>query len=74
MYWWGGIVFIVLIVAIQVVCIWKTDLSTIRGVLMMNVWVAFASLAVAAAAGIYGFLFGPRESAKLVAVAAESRS
>lgn len=73
-YWWGGISFIVATLVIQIVCVWKTDLSTIRGVLMMNLWVALASLVLVVLAGIYGFLYGPRESVKLVAVAAEARS
>lgn len=73
-YWWGSISFIVATLVIQIVCVWKTDLSTIRGVLMMNLWVALASLVLVVLAGIYGFLNGPRERVKLVAVAAESNS
>lgn len=71
-YWWNGIATILLTLAIQAVCIWKLDLSTIRGVLMMGLWTACASFITVACAGIYGFIFGPRRVVESAAIAAET--
>ena len=59
-YWWNSVAVIGGTVAIQVVFIWKADLSTIRGVLTMNLCTAIATLGVALVTGSYGFIFGPR--------------
>lgn len=71
-YWWGGIATIILTLLVQVLCIWKLDLSTIRGVLMMNLWTAGASFIIVACAGIYGFIFGPRRMVESTAITAET--
>jgi hypothetical protein len=49
----------------------KTDLSTIRGVLMMSLWMWCGVFGITVVTGIYGFTFGPRR-ARIQAVAAET--
>ncbi len=63
-YWWNGMAVITLTLAVQALSIWKVDLSTVRAVLTMNLWTAFAGLLVAVCTGIYGFIRGPREIPK----------
>ena len=60
-YWWNGIAVIILTLAVQIFCIWKTDLSTIRGVLTMSLWTVCVGATVNCVSGIYGFLRGPRK-------------
>jgi hypothetical protein len=60
-YWWVTIVNIALILAVEVLFIWKVDLSIVRNVLIMNVASAVVSLAVNLSCGVYGFLRGGRE-------------
>jgi O-antigen/teichoic acid export membrane protein len=71
-YWWTSISTIVLTIAVQVVCIWKLDLSTIRGVQTMNLWMWSGILAITVFTGIYGFTFGPRRIAERPVIAAET--
>jgi O-antigen/teichoic acid export membrane protein len=59
-YWWNSFAIIILTLAIQVIFIWKADLSTIRGVLTMNLCALLGNFAVVVVTGIYGFTFGPR--------------
>jgi hypothetical protein len=60
-YWWVTIVNIALILAVEVLFIWKVDLSSVRNVLIMNVASAVVSLAVNLSCGVYGFLRGGQE-------------
>ena len=71
-YWWNSISLVVLAVSSQIICIWKTDLSTIRGVLMMNIWMWCGILGVTLLTGIYGFIVGPRVVAEGPTVATEA--
>ncbi len=59
-YWWNSFAIIILTLGIQVIFIWKADLSTIRGVLTMSLCASVANFAVVLVTGIYGFVFGPR--------------
>jgi hypothetical protein len=59
-YWWNSFAIITLTLAIQVIFIWKADLSTIRGVLTMSLCTSLGNFAVMLVTGIYGFTFGPR--------------
>lgn len=70
-YWSSGIATIILTLAVQALCIWKIDLSSIRGVLMMGLWTACVGLVVNGSASIYGFLRGPRKIIDSSPIAAE---
>ena len=61
-YWWNGVMTIALTIAVQVLFIWKVDLSTVRAVLMLNLAVSGVGLLVNVLTGIYGFVFGPRRA------------
>lgn len=63
-YWWNGVLIISLTLAVQVLFIWKLDLSTVRGVLYLNLATAVVTLPVIIFTGIYGFMRGPRMTAK----------
>lgn len=69
-YWWNSIATVSVTILIQVVCILKTDLSTIRGVLMMSLWMWFGILAITIITGIYGFTLGPRKLAETTTITA----
>jgi O-antigen/teichoic acid export membrane protein len=71
-YWWNSIATIIVTLATQIFCIWKTDLSTIRGVLTMSLWMWSGMIAVIVAAGIYGFAFGPRRIAETPTIVTET--
>ena len=60
-YWWNGIATIVLTIVVQIVCILRVDLSSVRGILMFSLATLTTWLVVAVATGVYGFLRGPRE-------------
>jgi len=60
-YWWVTIANIALILAVEVLFIWKVDLSVVRNVLILNVASALASLAVTLSCGVYGFLRGGQQ-------------
>jgi hypothetical protein len=60
-YWWVGTSNIVFTVAVEAVFIWKVDLSSVRGVLILNLAVAVAALLVVVAGGVYGFWRGPQK-------------
>jgi len=60
-YWWNNLFNIVLTLAVQVAVLWKFDLSTVRGVLYLNLASAIVSVVVAAACGAYGFWRGPQK-------------
>lgn len=60
-YWWNVVFGIVLTLITQVVFIVKMDISTVRGVLLLNLATTVASLLVNVTAGVYGFINGPRE-------------
>ena len=59
-YWWNVIFSISLTILVQVLFILKADMSTVRGVLWLNLATNLASLAVNISSGVYGFLRGPR--------------
>lgn len=71
-YWWNSLTIISLTLALQIVFIWKADLSTIRGVLTMNLYVSMINFAVVLVVGIYGFAFGPRPILETPAVDRET--
>jgi O-antigen/teichoic acid export membrane protein len=60
-YWWNGMMTITLTLIVQVIFIWKVDLSTVRAVLALNLAMAVVSLLVNVLTGIYGFMRGPRK-------------
>lgn len=61
-YWWNNAAFIVLTIAVQAFFIWKVDLSSVRGVLMLSIATVSAAVLVHTASGIYGFARGPRKT------------
>lgn len=65
-YWWNSLLIIILTLAVQVLFIWKVDLSTVRGVLFLNLATALVTLPIILFAGIYGFVRGPRVTADTV--------
>jgi O-antigen/teichoic acid export membrane protein len=71
-YWWNNIATIILTVGVQILCIWKTDLSTIRGVLLVNISMWCVILGVTVVTGIYGFMKGPRRIAEASTMATET--
>jgi O-antigen/teichoic acid export membrane protein len=60
-YWWSNISSITFVFAVQLLFILKTDLSTIRMVLWMNVATNTVNLLINLLSGVYGFMRGPRE-------------
>ena len=60
-YWWSNVTGIALIFAVQLLFIVKTDISTLRMVLWMNVATNAAGLLINIFCGLYGFVKGPRE-------------
>ena len=60
-YWINNVVNIVAIVVIQVLFILHADLSTIRAVLWLNLATNSVTFLINVAAGIAGFIVGPRE-------------
>jgi hypothetical protein len=61
-YWWNNMINIVLTLALEVVFIWKVDLSKVRNLLWMNVAGSALTLTIVIATGVYGFCFGPQKS------------
>lgn len=60
-YWWSNIATIVLTVLVQVIYIWKHDLSTVDSNLTLNIYSAAAGFIICILCAFYGFVFGPRE-------------
>jgi hypothetical protein len=60
-YWWNNFLNIALTLLVQIVFLLKFDLSTVRGVLMMNIASALVALVVSVTCGIYGFWRGPQK-------------
>jgi O-antigen/teichoic acid export membrane protein len=60
-YWWNVIFSMFLIVGVQALCVLELDMSTIRGVLLLNLATNLAYLFINVLSGAYGFLKGPRE-------------
>jgi O-antigen/teichoic acid export membrane protein len=60
-YWWSNITIIVLIFMVQFAFIVKTDISSLRMVLWMNVATNTVTLLINIVTGIYGFVRGPRQ-------------
>lgn len=69
-YWWNTTSTIVLTIVVEVIFIWKVDLSTVRGVLYLAVAILGGNFVINALTGVYGFLYGPRSSAEAEPVAA----
>ncbi len=59
-YYWQNVTTIVVTVIVQACFIWKTDLSTVRGVLWLSVATAIGGLCVNTLCAFYGFARGPR--------------
>lgn len=57
-YWWVTIANIFLVLVVEVLFIWKIDLSLMRNLLFLNIATALTSLAVNLSCGVYGFLRG----------------
>jgi O-antigen/teichoic acid export membrane protein len=70
-YWWNGAAFITLTLAVQILFIWKADLSTVRSVLTMGLCAAGVNVVVVLLTGIYGFVYGPRRAAALAPAVVE---
>jgi hypothetical protein len=60
-YWWNVIFSMALVVTVQALCVVEFNMSTIRGVLLLNLATNLAFLFVNVLSGAYGFLKGPRE-------------
>lgn len=60
-YWWSGILTIVLTLILQIIYIWRVNLGTMKAVLTLGLLSAIISLFVVVLTGIYGFWRGPRE-------------
>lgn len=60
-YWWNNMARIVLTILVLLIFLWKVNLSSVRGALMLSVAAAAAAVAVTILTGIYGFARGPRE-------------
>lgn len=71
-YWWNGAVAIAVTLAIQIAFIWKSNLSTVRGVLYLNLTTAAAALLINVATGLFGFVRGPRRSIEAAVSSAAS--
>ncbi len=67
-YWWNVMFGIIITLITQIVFIVKTDISTVRGVLLLNLATTAASLLVNVTAGVYGFINGPREGEQPVKI------
>lgn len=65
LYWWNGIMTIALVLFVQIIFLWKVDLSTVRGVLYMGIATAIVILFVNAFTSVYGFMRGPRQAPEL---------
>ncbi len=59
-YWWNNIGSIVMVVSIQIACLYVYNLSSIRNVLLCSLWTAVGELCIALMCGFWGFTFGPR--------------
>jgi len=59
-YWWNGMLTISLTLAVQIVYIWKADVTSVRAVLTMNLVTALVGLLINVFTGVYGFVWGPR--------------
>ncbi|MFC5862548.1 hypothetical protein ACFPT7_09625 [Acidicapsa dinghuensis] len=62
-YWWSGLLTIVLTVILQIIYIWRVDLGTMKAVLTLGLLSSIIGLFVNVLTGIYGFVRGPRELA-----------
>ncbi|HEX5471526.1 MAG TPA: hypothetical protein VFW73_06550 [Lacipirellulaceae bacterium] len=60
-YWWNNTAVICVTLAIEIFFIVRVDLSTVRGVLTMNLATAAGALVLSILTGVYGFARGPRE-------------
>ena len=61
-YWWNGATTIFYTLAVEILFIWKVDLSTVRSVLVLNLATAVGVLLINITTGVYGFMRGPRET------------
>jgi O-antigen/teichoic acid export membrane protein len=59
-YYWQNVTTIVVTVMVQACFIWKSDLTTVRGVLWLNVATSLSGLCVNTLCAFYGFARGPR--------------
>lgn len=71
-YWWNTFSIIAMTLTVEIYFIMKVDLSTVRGVLDMRLWIGYGSLLVCVATGIYGFVRGPRKLAERQMIAVET--
>jgi len=60
-YWWVTIANISLNLAVEVLFIWKVDLSSMRNVLILNITSAVVSLMLIVSCGVYGFWRGGQQ-------------
>ena len=60
-YWWNNMSNILVMLMVQIVCLYFYDLSSIRNVLICSLWTAVGELTVALLCGFWGFTFGPRK-------------
>jgi len=67
-YWWNVALSIGLTILVQILFIVRADISTVRGVLWLNLGTNTVSLFVNILSGAYGFIKGPREAEQRGAV------
>jgi hypothetical protein len=60
-YWWNSLANIILTLVMQAIYIWKFDVNTVQGVLILNVSTCAIALLVSMACGFYGFWRGPQK-------------
>jgi O-antigen/teichoic acid export membrane protein len=63
-YWWNSAAIIILTIVIEGLFIWKANLSTVRGVLYLNLALLAVNFLVNTVTGVYGFICGPRTLAQ----------
>jgi uncharacterized membrane protein len=59
-YYWDNMARNILTLIVQIIFIWKADLSNVRAVLWFGIASALPSLVLQAAVGLYGCARGPR--------------
>ena len=64
-YYWDNMARNILTLVVQIVFIWKADLSNVRTVLWFGIATGLPSLVLQAAVGVYGCIRGPRRIAGL---------
>src|SRR6185437_2401348 len=64
-YWGNNLSTIAGTLTVQAVFLWRSDLSTVRGVLILNIATAIVEMLSIGSGAIYGFWHGPKQSKTL---------